>query len=228
MDASAFQAILARFLTRVPGALAAILVDDQGEAVDYHLGRAGPASPNTAVFDVRIAAAHWKIVLDEIGTRGLLGRPDLLLVRGTSRSFYAQALADRYALIVVLGRRAGFGISPRALSVCERALHREAGWKAPPVTRAWHEVDVACDARDMPIHARAVAADPDEAPAIEVHELVGRVVGLRAGERGYRVRLVTGLECTLVRERRTFWYADQNLAISTRSAASLPPARKES
>jgi len=202
MDASAFEQILARLVSRVPGSIAALLVDGEGEAVDYHLAR-----PRTAAFDARIAAAYWRIVLDEVTNSARLGRPSMLAVRATCRGYYVHALADGYALVVVLGRRAPLGVSSRAVSVCERDLHREAGWKAPPLMRAWHEVEVTCDASGRPCRVRAPIAG---AGVVRVLELLGRVVGLRATERGFRVRLENGVECTLVRERRARWYADES------------------
>ena len=39
-------------------------------------------------------------------------------------------------------------------------------------------------------------------------EVMGAVVGLGRGERGYRVRTSSGEELTLVRERLGRWYAD--------------------
>jgi putative intracellular protease/amidase len=218
MDASAFEQILARLVARIPGAAAAILVDDEGEAVDYHLARA-----RLAAFDVRIAAAHWRIVLDEVAASSRLGRPTLLAVRGTARNFYAHALAEGYALVIVLGRRAPLAISPRALSVCERALHREAGWVAPPVTRAWHEVDVATDTSGRPTELRAHA---ENGAIVPVLELLGRMVGLAPTERGYRVRLTNGVECTLVRERGARWYADEDPGFFPAKARSDRPAEK--
>jgi hypothetical protein len=198
MDASSFQHILSDLIGRIPGAYAASLVDAEGESVDY----AGDVSP----FDVRLAAAHWRIVLDDIA-RSTLGSARSLVVRGATKSFLAFALPDEYALVVLLRRRAGFASATRALSACVRALHLEAQWPLPRGTGNWFAVSVACDARRRP---SAVSAPPAAAHTVEV---IGSVVGLPKRDRGFRVRLDSGKELTLVREPRNLWYADEPLEI---------------
>ena len=54
---SAFTAILTDLVERVPGARCAALVDRDGETVDYG-GRGSP-------YEMRVAAAHLRIVFDE-------------------------------------------------------------------------------------------------------------------------------------------------------------------
>jgi hypothetical protein len=49
------------------------------------------------------------------------------------------------------------------------------------------------------------------------------VLGALVTERGFRVRLDTGVELTIVREAGGFWYADDALPIA--SARSAPPDR---
>jgi hypothetical protein len=63
-------------------------------------------------------------------------------------------------------------------------------------------VSVFCDERDRP----AALEIGDRARSVEV---LGTVVGLASRERGWRVRLDTGVEVTLVREPGGFWYADE-------------------
>jgi hypothetical protein len=194
MDASSFQQILSDLVVRVPGAYAASLVDAQGESVDY----AGRVTP----FDVKLAAAHWRIVLDEI-SRSSLGGARWLIVRGASRSFMACTLPDEYALVVLLRHRAGFASATRALGVCIRALHVEAQWPLQRGPGGWFPVTVSCDARRRP---HRVCGPTGSSQAVEV---IGAVVGLPRRDRGFRVRLDSGREVTLVREPRDFWYADE-------------------
>jgi hypothetical protein len=205
-DASSFAPILGDFIARVPGAFAAVLVDSQGECVDY----AGRGLP----FDLRVAAAHWRIVLDEIG-RSTLGRPISLTVRGTKKSYLCHVLPDDYALVVLLSRRAGFVPVGRAVASCVRALHFEARWPPPQSVAAWFPVKVTCDRSRRPRAARL--------PGGPRHtlEVLGAVVGLAKRDRAFRVRLDSGLELTLVREPGNFWYADEALD-SGRSGPTRP------
>lgn len=194
MDASPFARILGELVARIPGAYAAALVDALGETVDYAAGRADP-------FDVKVAAAHLRIVIDEV-SRSPLGPPTSLVVRGTEASFLVRSLPDGYAVVVLLRKRAGFASTSRALTVCERRLHAEANW--PPVQRgSWYPVYVRAEAGARPKFVGAAGARGEPV------EILGAVVGLPRGERGFRVRLASGVELTLVREPGGFWYADE-------------------
>lgn len=192
-----FAKILDDLVERVPGAVGAALVDAGGETVDY----AGEIAP----FDVKVAAAHWRIVLGDVERAEVLGTVRSLVVRAARRSFIACPLPDAYALIVVLRRRAGFTASSRALYACERALCREAGWGASGALLAgpeWCPVTVECDRRRRPTSVRGHG---------DAHrtDILGALVGLHAREVGFRVRLDTGAELTLVREAGGFWYSDE-------------------
>lgn len=194
MDPTPFGRILGDLLARVPGAFAAALVDSEGETVDY----AGLGDP----FDVKVAAAHLRIVIRELEGFGKLGAPRWLVVRGGRRSIVTRSLPDGYALVLLLRRRAGFTSSERAFAVCERALAEEAGW---PLARGplWYPISVRIDRRGRPSRV-----GPDGV-AVEV---LGAVMGLPARERGFRVRTSHGNELTLVREPGRAWYADAPLA----------------
>ncbi|AKU97186.1 hypothetical protein AKJ09_03850 [Labilithrix luteola] len=193
MDASAFTAILAALVRRLPGAFAAALVDVQGETVDY----AGDVDP----FDVKVAAAHMRILLNDVDRLGALGKPRSLVIRGAKRSIVTRALPEQYALVILLRRRAGFTASQRAFATCERALAAEAGWAVTPVKGApiWHPIVVESDRRGRP---RWMGE-----PRLAV-EVLGAVMGLPSNEQGFRVRTSTGSELTLVRESRRCWYTD--------------------
>jgi hypothetical protein len=206
-ETSAFTPILEMLVERVSGAFAAILVDPQGETVDY-TGRGDP-------FDLRIAAAELQLVLSGIGRGGALGKARWLVVRGSRRSIAATALPEGYALGLLLRSRSAFAISPRALAACARALAEEAGWRAPElgegVERSWFPVKVQSDFRGRP--ARVVGLGGvrrGDARPVEV-EILGALMGLSVLERGFRVRTSDGRELTLVREPRRRWYADENV-----------------
>lgn len=194
MDASAFSRILEELIGRVPGAYACALVDQLGETVDY----AGTCDP----FDVKIAAAHLQILLDQVARWAVLGEPRSVVVRGQQRSFVARQLPDGYALVVLLRRRAGFSASRRAFAACERALAIEAGWPLSIEEAIWHPTSVETDRRGRP------AVIGPERLRVEV---LGSVQGLPAFERGFRVRTADGSELTLVREPKRAWYSDEAL-----------------
>ena len=117
---SAFAVILAAFVSRVPGARGAALVDFEGETVDY-AGRVDP-------FELRVAAAHWRIVLNEAAAQPSLKRVGALAIRAARRTYLVSVLPEGYALVAILVRRAGLSGYERALAVCVRALGEEAAW----------------------------------------------------------------------------------------------------
>ncbi|MBV9950144.1 MAG: roadblock/LC7 domain-containing protein [Myxococcales bacterium] len=199
-------------MERVPGAHAAALVDAEGETVDY----AGDGEP----FHLRVAAAHWKIVLEAALRQSALAGLEWMSVRSSRRSFLVTALPDGYALVVLLARAAGFAGWSRALDHCRRSLAREAGW-APRSTREvapprWLAVDVVCDDRGRP---RSIRLAEDEGRVDIIGALASPAPGPSRSpasgpsrrERAWRVRLESGLEATLVREAGDFWYLDDAL-----------------
>jgi hypothetical protein len=203
---SAFTAILDALVARIPGAHAAALVDFQGETVDY----AGRALP----FDLRVAAAHWRIVLDEAEAQSSFCGLRWLAARVARKSYLVCSLPDRYALVVVLGRAAGFAGWHRAVAVCACALSEEAAWgRIRTGTLSWFPVDVVIDGRRRPQSVRV-------AGMMRPVEILGAIVregntdawagpGDSTGrERGWRVRFANGAEATLVREPGGVWYAD--------------------
>jgi hypothetical protein len=222
-SASAFATILADLIRRIPGANAAALVDAEGETVDYW-GKMDP-------FDLRITAAHLQIELGHV-TRLRLGAVRTFMLRCARRSYVVRVLHDDYAIIVVLSRRAGFTASRRAFGACERAICHEAGWTLPGVAagdttppahtgEAWYAVEVVRDGRGRPTRLRW----PTGRSSLPGHdktrksrlsrgvpvEVLGSVAGLQPRERGFRVRIASGKEVTLVREAGGFWYADEPL-----------------
>jgi hypothetical protein len=204
-DESAFSTILLELLRRVPGAIGAALVDVDGEAVDY----AGRLSP----FDMKVAAAHFRILIDDVA-RSRLGEPRAIVCRGARRTYHARCLPEGYALVLAFSRLGGFVPAERAFIACERALAAEAAW--PKVKQPfWLGVEVELDARKRPVTVRA-------GQTTSMVEVLGALVGLRRGERGFRIRLVpSGHEVNLVRERGG-WYVDEPL--DNRDSVGAMPA----
>jgi hypothetical protein len=200
-QSTAFTRILEQLLELEPAVLGAVVVDAEGEAVDY----AGGLTP----FEIKVAGAHLRIVLDEVGafTRppppNYVGRPTQVIVRGARRSFFARPLPEGYALVIVV-KRLGFVVSFRAVAVTEHRLAREAGWPVPTEPGPlWHPVHVETAYRNRRRPLRMLAGS-----TWQRIEVLGSLVGL-GRERGYRCRLPSGAELTLVREPAGTWYADE-------------------
>lgn len=195
---SAFGAILSKLVSRIPGARGAALVDSEGETVDYS-GRAKP-------FDLRLAAAHWRLVLDETRAVRQLRSVSSIAVRAARASYLVQALPEGYALVVVMVRSAGFSGWQRAVASCAHSLGEEAGWQwegTPPPR--WFPVTVLRDERRRPA---AVRADGRLHPL----EILGTLqAGVSGRERAWRIRFESGLEATLVREPGGACYLDEKL-----------------
>jgi hypothetical protein len=194
-----FTAILGRLLRATPGAVGAALVDAEGEAVDYAGDKIDP-------FDLKIAAATWRIVLSELEIGKLAeisGPTHRLSIHAAQRTFVIDALPDGYALLSVLLSDASEGHATRALHAALRDLYREAGWPAPPSLFRWFSVEVRSGAGERPLGIRA---SEHWAPLA----VIGRVAGgLLAGEIGWRVALIPShVELTLVRGRDDRWWMD--------------------
>ncbi|MGZ3418408.1 MAG: roadblock/LC7 domain-containing protein [Polyangiales bacterium] len=194
-----FTAILSRHVAATPGAYGAALVDAEGEAVDYAGNTIDP-------FELKVAAAHWRIVLADIdkGKHGeMFGQTRRLFVHTDLKAFVLDALPEGYALLSILDAKASFGHADRALDATLRDLYREAGWQAPPGAFRWHPLDVELDARGRPLRVRVRKQWADVTS-------MGRIIaGLQPGELGFRVAVpIADIELTLVRGRDERWYGD--------------------
>lgn len=194
-DRSTFGRILHDFVSSEPNLIATALVDAEGECVDY----AGALSP----FDVRVTAAHLQIDLRHTNDRLAqhLGTIDFLRVCTSGRSYVIRTLAEGYALVMVVFG-SPFSVSDRAMAQAEVELSREAGWN-PRTPDRWSKVrvDTGTETDQRPKRIQVSGRWVDM-------QVLGTVVGLAYGEVGYRVRLATGAELTLVRETIGQWYAD--------------------
>lgn len=197
MDASPFAPILADLVKKLPGAVAAALVDREGETVDYH-------GPTTDPYDVKVAAAHACVVIDDIGRTSVFPVLRGLSIRAAARSFVVYALPEGYAIVAILRRRAFCPPGGRALLCAARALSTEARLKFVEPRPSWFEVALRTGARGRP--DRVVRGE-----RLEPIEVLGAVVGLAKRETGFRVRTLSGHEMTVVREPGGLWYADEPL-----------------
>jgi len=198
MDESPFTIILKELIERIRGAYAAALVDRDGESVDY----AGDIPP----FDIKIAAASWRIVLSQVGDVRNIGKASFISIRAKNQTVALYALPDGYALVVLLRRRGGLAGTVRAFSACVYALATEAGWHLTSDVAPWFPVSVDCDARHRPTRiVYGGLAEPVEVLGI----VSGNHARLTRRERGYRIRLASGPEITIVREATGHWYAEE-------------------
>jgi hypothetical protein len=195
---SSFAPTLGR-LCGSAGVVGAAFVDRDGEAVDY-AGRVAP-------FDIRVAAAEWRVVMALLmRCKGeSWRRTRQLMVRGVNKSFAAVLLPEGYALVLQLLPHC-FRVSPRALAEAVRDICNDAGLGTVDSTAPrWRRVEVN-EGTPPTRRPELVWIDRKWLPV----EVLGRCVGpdLRANEHGYRVRLPSGVELTLVREPLSQWFAD--------------------
>lgn len=199
---SSFAPTLGRLCSSA-GVVGAALVDCDGEAVDY----AGRVSP----FDIRVAAAEWRIILSRLGRCRHSPWKDTrqVMVRGVNKSFGAVLLPEGYALVMQLLPRC-FRVSPRALSEAVREVCENAGLEMPSPSAQWMRVQVN-ESPSPHRRPRSVWVNRKWLPV----EVLGRWVGpeLLPNEIGYRVRLLGGAEVTLVREPLAQWFADPGAAL---------------
>jgi len=109
---SAFAEILAELVGQVPGALGAIFLDWEGEAVDQF--------SHIPLFDILLAGAHWGIVLrqvEEVVVRYSWGNTELLVLNGPDTDIIIKPITREYAL--VLAMKSGHQLA-RALSAVDK------------------------------------------------------------------------------------------------------------
>lgn len=199
-----FTRILEQLVNACPGALGAAFVDAEGETVDY----AGVIDS----FTIKVAAAHLRILLHEIAGLPALGGTTArdLMLRGHRRTFFIRAVSEGYAVVLLLCRGA-CSVSERALQVAERRLTMEASLpprKARRDQTVWYPADVETSARDR----RRPQAVRLGTSWETLDTVLGAVAGLPRREVGYRVRLRSGAELTLIREPGAHWYTDEPAA----------------
>jgi hypothetical protein len=196
-DTTPFSGILST-LCAAAGARSAVLVDAEGETVDY-AGRGDP-------FDIRILAAEWRLILHRLSEAAILGPSFEFVVRARHKSFLVESLPEGYALVIELGRRAT-GASDRALSEARKALISEAGFPEESDPRgSWAHVAV----EEEPGHSRRPVLIKSKDEERQEVTIIGTIpTPDDSREVSYRVRLDNGLECTLVREPLGHWYLEE-------------------
>jgi hypothetical protein len=210
---SPFSAILAGLCDDC-GALAAALVDGEGETVDY----AGLLEP----YEIKVVAAEWRIVLAVVHESRLPGfhHVSSLTVRARQRSYFIESLPDGYAIALRLPRHS-FTVSRRAMGQAVRELCHEAGLerKTGRGQVHWARVKVRTPATSR-LHRRpdAIWLNDDWSPITILGRYQAR--DLSRNELGYLARLASGAEVFLVREPLGVWFIDNPGALQ---GESLPP-----
>ena len=124
--------------------------------------------------------------------------------RGWNQLRYPLAPADReglvaeidhddlqFAAVITVDRARGVGDG-------DAVLQRQAGTRTHLYLVAFGNGDLQAGGYRVPLAGHEV-------------EVLGAVMGLPERERGFRVRLATGKEITLVREAGHHWYADERI-----------------
>ena len=202
---SPFSAILSRLCDDC-GALAAALVDGEGETVDY----AGLLSP----YEIKVAAAEWRIVLAVVRESRLPGfhTASGMTIRAEGRTFLIEGMPDGYAIAMCLPRHC-FNVSRRALAQAVRELAREAGLSMPEARAQvnWARVKVRTPQGARPLRRPdAIWLENTWSPVTILGRYQAR--DLSRSELGYLARLASGAEVFLVREPLGIWFID-NAAI---------------
>ena len=192
---NAFSRILERLVHQVPGCHAVGFVDQEGEAVDV----AGYGLE----FDIKVASAYCNVILSDTLPMG--GVRDAIVCAG-KRSYFIRSLPEGYVLVMILSRDAAMHVSERALGECALSLAAEAGFALPLKPVRWHAVEV-FPRGNRSVRPLRVRARGDWHPLV----VLGRVRDLASNEQGYRVRVASGAEVTLVREPLGRWWADDRV-----------------
>jgi hypothetical protein len=207
--ASPFALILEQLLEAVPFIRGAAIFDFEGETVDY----AGELEP----FDLKVSAATFQLVLADLRAQRWLSSTREICV-GTRRAGYVLRLLDEsYSLLLVVRPLGTFAVSRRALDETAFRILTEAGLDAERVPE-WYRVEVEAGRRGgRPSRVRPVAplgAEHHDSPWLDV-DVLGALVGLGGRERGFRIRLASGAEVTLLRESRRLWFVDERIDVSS-------------
>jgi hypothetical protein len=194
-ERSPFSVVLERLVHQVPGCLSASFVDQEGEAVDV----AGYGTE----FQAKVVGAYCNVLVSDAAPLGHLRD---LVISARRRSYLIRCLPEGYVLALELARGAAPHVSERALGECTLALASEAGFEVPPRPVRWHAAEVRPrgNRKTRPQEIRA----KDAWHSLQV---LGSIVGVKRGERGYRVRVATGAEVTLVREPLGRWWTDDRI-----------------
>lgn len=116
-----FQKILHRAVRAVDGAIGAMFVDSQGEAVET-------ASWQVSRYDLAIIGAYQGIYLErlrQLCRAGDFGSPSRFKIGFEKSTFLTWALTDEYFLVLILLLRANEGVAWRQLDLARSEILKE-------------------------------------------------------------------------------------------------------
>ena len=119
-----FDSILRELLQSTPGALGAVFLDREGEAVQFWSERVFDIGPDS----LRAIGAYQGIYLAElqrICTRIEAGRPERFTIEFADSKIISWDLKEGYYLVVVLDRTANEGVAWHHLRSCRHRLLAE-------------------------------------------------------------------------------------------------------
>jgi hypothetical protein len=188
---SAFTTILETLVESCPDSVGAVLVDCEGESVDY--------AGELAAFDLKLIGAHWQILMRQLTENNAL-LASRFVVRTDRLGYVVLHLFEGYVLALACRPDAAFSISQRALRQCEIELAAEAGWPLPtPRAMRWTRVSVRLDAVGRPVE-------------LSLRGRSRKLKNLRPAttvvspERGYALKTASGIELELICEQSGYWY----------------------
>jgi hypothetical protein len=212
---SAFTRSLETLCESCHGAVAASLVDEEGEAVDLvsapHVWGDGPDADRLGGYTIKLIAAHFQIVLRHAG-EDQRHPVRQLRIRAERYGFVLKSLQEGYALLMLCRPDALYTVSSRALRQVEVELALEAGWDIPePHTLFWRRAMVRLDARRHPQVLRFAAGldGSDDQNAEHWRPVVshGPAEEISGFERAFSVTLEgMAAPVRLVREPTGYWY----------------------
>ncbi|MCS6900450.1 MAG: hypothetical protein RMJ98_12335 [Myxococcales bacterium] len=195
-EGGAFSDILEDTLRQLPGCIAIVFVDQEGEAVDA-VGWADE-------FDIKVAGAHLRLMLD-LAHFSCGGETQDLIISASQIGYRVRVVAEGYALVFLFTRDLAFHASPRVLEASIYAICKEAGFSLP-TKQSWFAAEV-LTYEAPPYKPRRARGRGDWLDL----QVLGALVGAGHQERGYRVRLSNGHEVTLLREPLGRWWSDAPL-----------------
>ncbi len=121
--ASEFGELLAELVGTVPGAIGAVFVDWDGEAVDQF--------GHIPELDIRIIGAHWGIVVNL--TKRMLqnreyGKPEIIILSSEKRDVIIKTVTPEYFVVLTMKRGAHLGHALKEMSRVSDSIRHEMGW----------------------------------------------------------------------------------------------------
>lgn len=204
---SPFHSILEAFVVACPSCHAAILVDEEGEAVDWALSPTAESMTDEAA----IAGAEWQLVMRDIKKRCGFEATRQLVIDSTRLSYLVRYIHGDYTLVVVGQPGILHTVSFRAIRQVEVELCLEAQWPVPNnEDLCWWRLPVRLDSGGTPCAVRIAGRWIDQVAVITP------LRGLEPGDRGFEVIVAHRLPIRLVREAAGEWFAGRILPPSSR------------